>query len=53
MVVLINPITKKPTGFAPMPDTPQYFDGPYQNVMEVTDEWAKAERERVRLKGKT
>lgn len=47
MIVLINPITKQPTAFAPVTDAPRYFEGPYQNVAEVTEEWQAQELDRV------
>lgn len=37
-----------PTAFEPGDGTPNHiFSGPYQNVAEVTEEWASAERERL------
>ena len=48
MIVLVNPITKQPTAFAPGEGVAHIFDGPYQNVAEVSEEWAAAELERVK-----
>jgi hypothetical protein len=50
MIVLVNPITKQPTAFEPPDYAPKIFDGPYQNVVEVTDEWVAAERRAAKIR---
>lgn len=48
MIVLVNPITKTPTCFEPGESTPNLiFDGQYQNVADVSDDWVEQERERM------
>ncbi len=47
IVVLVNPATKKPTGFQPFEGTPHIFEGPCRNVALVSEEWIVAERARI------